>query len=261
MRTFILRTGAMVALAAVVSISSPPPASAQTVDEIVAKHIEARGGYANIKAIQTIMITRAVATPFSTVTVVTSKKRPNLVRFDQTTKGQTTTIPRGINADGAWDVLQGKVTMRSPEVATEGRETDGDFDGLLVDWKEKGHTVTLDGTETVAGNESHKLKVTTKGGSVRFVYIDAKSYLETGISGTVRLPSIDPRTKQPRTQQSFWTFGDYRVVNGVKFPYSVDEERTAGPITTSLAHFTEKIELNVPMEDGLFAPPAAAGGQ
>lgn len=260
MRVSFVRTGAPVALA-LAALFTPAPAAAQTVDAIVAKHLEARGGYDRIKAIQTIKITRNVATPFSTVTVVTSKKRPNLVRFDQTPKGQTTTTPRGINADGAWDIVQGKVTMRPAEVATEGRETDGDFDGLLVDWKEKGHTVTLDGTETVGGNEAHRLKVTTKGGSVRFVYIDASSYLESGVSGIVKLPGMDPRTQQPRTQESFWTFGDYREINGVKFPFSVDEERTAGPITTSFAHFTEKIEVNVAMEDGLFAPPTIPAGK
>ena len=258
MRVFIARIGALVALAVTVAVVSPSVAAAQTVDEIVARHIEARGGYDKIKAIQTIKITRAVATPFSTVTVVTYKKRPDLVRFDQTTKGQTTVVPRGINADGAWDVVQGKVVMRPDPVALEGRETDADFDGLLVDWKAKGHTVTLEGKETIAGNEAHKLKVTTKGGSTRYVYVDTKSYMETGVSGTVKLPGMDPRTKQPRTQESFWTYGDFRDVNGVKFPYSVDEERTGGPITTSYAHFTEKIEVNVPMEDALFAPPAMA---
>jgi hypothetical protein len=71
---------------------------------------------------------------------------------------------------------------------------------------------------------------------------------------------VDPRTTQQRTQQSAWTYGDFRDVNGVKFPYTVDEERTAGPITTSMAHFTEKIEVNVPIEDSMFAPPPSAGG-
>ena len=260
MRVSSIRVGALMALAAVLSVFNPSFASAQTVDEIVTKHIAARGGYEKIKAIQTIRITRTVATPFSSVTVVTYKKRPNLVRFDQTPKGQTVTTPRGINADGAWDVVQGKVVMRPENVALEGRETDGDFDGLLVDWKEKGHTVVLDGKETISGSEAHKLKVTTKGGSVRHVFIDSKTFLETGMSGIVLLPGIDPRTKQPRTQQSAWTYGDYKPINGVMFPHSLDEERTAGPITQSFAHFTEKIEVNVPLEDGFFAPPPAGGG-
>jgi hypothetical protein len=44
----------------------------------------------------------------------------------------------------------------------------------------------------------------------------------------------------------------------VKFPFSVDEERTGGPITQSFAIYTRTIEVNVPMEDALFAPPPAA---
>ena len=260
MRVSLVRASATVALAAI-AIFTPHLAAAQTVDEIVGKHIQARGGYDKLLAIQTIRITRTVATPFSTVTVVTSKKRPNLVRFDQTPKGQTVAVPRGINADGAWDIVQGKVTMRPENVALEGRETDGDFDGLLVDWKQKGHTVTLDGKEAVAGRDSHKLKVTTRGGAVRYVYIDTTTFLENGLSGTVLLPGVDPRTKQPRTQESFWTYSDYREVNGVKFPFAVDEERTGGPITQSFAHFTEKIEVNVPIEDSFFAAPPATGAK
>ena len=260
MRVSSVRAGALVVLAAAFSVVSSSSAAAQSVDEIVTKHIAARGGYDKIKAIQTIKITRTVATPFSSVAVVTYKKRPNLVRIDQTPKGQTVATSRGINADGAWDVVQGKVVMRPENVTLEGRETDADFDGLLVDWKEKGHSVTLEGKESIGGSEAHKLKVTTKGGSVRLVFIDTKTFMETGVSGVVLLPGVDPRTKGPRTQQSAWTYGDFRDVNGVKFPYSVDEERTAGPITTSMAHFTEKIEVNVPLEDSFFAPPPAGGG-
>nr|MDQ3421387.1 hypothetical protein [Acidobacteriota bacterium] len=171
MRVSSVRAGALVALASVFSVFTPSLATAQSVDEIVTKHIAARGGYEKIKAIQTIKITRTVATPFSSVTVVTYKKRPNLVRFDQTPKGQTAATPRGVNADGAWDIVQGQVVKRPDNVALEGRETDGDFDGLLVDWKEKGHTVTLDGKEAIGGSDAHKLQVTTRGGSVRNVFI------------------------------------------------------------------------------------------
>ena len=259
MRVSIVRGGALVAFAATLSVLTPSLVGAQTVDEIVTKHIAARGGYEKLKAIQTIKITRTVATPFSSVSVVTYKKRPDLVRFDQTPKGQTVATSRGINVGGAWDVVQGKVVMRPENVALEGRETDGDFDGLLVDWKEKGHTVTLDGKETIAGSQAHKLKVTTKGGSVRHVFIDTTTFMETGMSGTVLLPGVDPRTKAPRTQQSTWTYGDFKEINGVKFPHSLDEERTAGPITQSFAHFTEKIEVNVPLEEEFFAAPASKG--
>jgi hypothetical protein len=232
-------------------------ASAQTVDELVAKHVAARGGYEKLKAIETMRITRTVGTPFTTVKVVISRKRPDLIRWDQTAKGQTETIPRAINATAAWDTAQGKIVTRPEVVAIEGRETDGDFDGLLVDWQKKGHTVTFEGKDKVGAADAYKLKVTTKGGTVRDVYLDATTFLEAQVTGRVRLPALDPRTKEFRYNDTVFVYSDYREVNGVKFPFAIDEERTGGGITQSFAHFTEKIEVNVPLEDALFAVPAA----
>lgn len=255
MRVWVIPAGALSALAVSLSIFSAVPASAQTVDELVARHIEARGGYEKLKAIQTLKLTRTVATPFSSVQVVIYKKRPNLIRWEQTPKGQTTAVPRAINSTGAWDIVGEKVVMRPETIAIEGRETDGDFDGLLVDWKEKGHSVTLAGKEKVGTVDAYRLTVTTRGGAVRDVYLDAATYLEAQIVGKVRLPQMDPKTKEHRFNDTTLVFSDYRDVNGVKFPFAVDEERIGGPITQSFAIYTDKIEVNVPMEDALFAVP------
>jgi hypothetical protein len=258
MRVSVFGGGALVALVTLVSPLSAIPAVAQTVDELVAKHVEARGGYDRLKAINTLKITRTIATPFTSVEVVTYKKRPDLLRIEQTPKGQTAAIPRGINAAGAWDVTQGKVMMRPEALADEGREIDSDMDGLLVDWKAKGHTVTYEGREMVGTTDTHKLMVTTKSGVVREVYLDAATYLEAQIVGKVRLPQMDPKTKDFRYNDTTLTFSDYREVEGVMFAFAIDEERTGGPITQSLATFTSKIEVNVPMDDALFEAPAGS---
>ena len=53
----------------------PAHAAGQTVDEIVSKHIEARGGLDKIKDIQTLTITRTVATGIgSNVRVIIYRK-------------------------------------------------------------------------------------------------------------------------------------------------------------------------------------------
>jgi outer membrane lipoprotein-sorting protein len=257
MRVSVLFRSAAIALA--IGSVSVVTASAQTVDELVSKHIAARGGYDKLKAIETVRITRTVGTPFTTVKVVIYKKRPDLIRWEQTPKGQTEAVPRAINTTVAWDMAQGKVVTRPEPIAVEGRETDGDFDGLLVDWQKKGHTVSLEGKQKVGSADTYKLKVTTKGGTVREVYLDATTFLEAQVVGRVRLPAIDPRTKEHRYNDTIFLFSDYRDVNGVKFPFAVDEERTGGGITQSFAHFTEKIEVNVPVDDSLFAAPQAAG--
>jgi len=224
------------------------PASAQTVDEIVSKYIDARGGYDRLKAIQSIKITRTVATPFSDIKVTVYKKRPQFFRADQGPAGGATTA-RGVNDQDAWDTAAGgKIVTRDPKNAAETREIDADFDGLLVDWKQKGHTVTYEGKSPLPGGEAHKLKVVTKGGTERTIFIDAQTFLERRHTGVLTLPGN-------RRFDVTIDYSNWKNVNGVKFPFDINEERTSREPVQSFVTYTEKIEINVPMDDALFAIP------
>ena len=239
----------LMAAGAVACLALAPAAPAQTVDELVARHVAARGGYEKLKAVQTIKITRTVATQFSNVKVVIYKKRPNLFRAEQTAPGQPM-VPRGINAEGAWDTVQGRIAQRPAAAAAETRDIDGDFDGLLVDWKEKGYTVTVEGKEPLPDGDAYKLKVATRGGAVRYVYLDARTYLERRQTGMIVLPNN-------RRENTTLDFSNYKTVDGIQFAFNIDEDRSGPQITQSFATYTEKIELNVPMDDTLFATPKA----
>lgn len=244
-----MRPVAALAAFAAAALLLPPPAVAQTVDELVARHIEARGGYEKLKALQTIKITRTVATPFSDVRVVVYRKRPQLYRVDQgPAQPGATLTPRGINAEAAWDTAQGKIVSRPEAAAVEARELEADFDGLLIDWKQKGHTVTFEGRETLASGETFKLKVRTKSGAERVIYLDAKTYLERRQTGILNLPG-------GRQFNIVLDFDNYRDVNGVKFPFDINEDRTGKEPAQSYVIYTEKIEVNVPLDDALFATP------
>jgi len=228
-------------------------ASAQTVDDIVARHIEARGGYARLKTIHTMKITRTITTPFSDIKVVIYRKRPHLYRAEQAPAGQPP-VPRAINTEIAWDMVQGKVVPRPAHAFGEARDIDGDFDGLLVDWKAKGHSVTLEGKEQLPGGETYKLTVTTKSGIVRNVYLDAKTYLDRRHTGVFTIYHPTDRARD-RTFNIVVDLGGWREVDGVKFPFDLQEERTSKEPVQSFVTYTEKIELNVPMDDALFAGP------
>lgn len=237
--------------AALLGVLFASSAFAQSVDDIVARHVAARGGYDKLRAVQTIRITRTVAAQFSDIKVVLYKKRPQFFRAEQTPPGQAPTA-RGVNADAAWDTAPGgRITLRTAPAGAEARDLDADFDGLLVDWKAKGHTVTLEGKEALPGAETFKLKVTTKSGAVRFIYLDTTTYLDRRHTGVLKLP--------PDRQLDFvMDFGGWRSVDGVMFPFDISEDRTGREPSVSFATYTEKIELNVPMDDALFAAPAGA---
>jgi len=229
----------------------PGLASAQTVDSLVARHIAARGGYEKIKAIQTLKVTRTVATAFSKIRVVIYRKRPHLYRAEQgPVQAGPPVLARGISGDTAWDVAGGKIVHRPADAFSEARDLDGDFDGLLVDWKEKGHAVTYEGTERLPSGEAHKLRVKTKSGAERVVYLDAATLLERRQTGVLNLPG-------GRRFDVVIDYDNYKDVAGVKFPYDVTEDRTGKEPVQSLAVYTESIEANLPMDDALFAPPSA----
>lgn len=242
-----------IAIAAATALVSTAPVSAQTVDEILQKHYAARGGLDKIKAIQSLRITQTVANPFSRTKMVILKKRPGFVRWEITPAGQNAAILRAINAEGGWDTQQAKVVVRPEIMVKEERDLEADLEGPLVDWKAKGHTVTLEGTDSVGKTPAYKLKVVLKSGATREIFLDTKTFLPLRETGRSSLPP-DPKGN-PRFNEHVFTYSDWRDVNGVKFPFAVDEERTGGPVTQSFAVYTEKIEVNVPVDDALFAKP------
>jgi len=68
-----------------------------------------------------------------------------------------------------------------PQVLSAERATDlknrSDMDGVLIDWKEKGHAVELAGKDTVNGLPVYKIKVTRKDGGTEFHFIDLSRFL------------------------------------------------------------------------------------
>jgi hypothetical protein len=245
-----MRTRSTVLVSLLVSAGLPSILHAQTVEEIVARHIAARGGYERLKAVQSMRIVRTYGTFGANIPVVITKKRPALLRIDQTLPNGRTAA-RGVTGSVAWDRSpDGKVSERQPEAAAEARDIDADFDGLLVDYEKKGHKVAYTGRERIGGVDTHRLDVTLASGGTRIVYLDAESFLERRQVGSMTLPQGNTRV------EVVLTFSDYRDVAGVKFPFAIDEERNAFPVQT-IAIYTERIELDVPADDTMFAKPAS----
>jgi hypothetical protein len=90
-----------------------------------------------------------------------------------------------------------------------------DLDGPLVDYAAKGSRVELDGTETVEGHNTYKLKVTEKTGHTLHVWVDAETFLEAKIEG-------QPRTLDGKEHPVEIYYRDYRNVDGLRFPFVLE---------------------------------------
>lgn len=221
---------------------------AQTVDEIIAKNIEARGGLERIKAIQTLRASGEFTGGDFRAVFVQENKRPGKVREEQTIQGMT-----------AIDAYDGKIAWRvspfegrkDPDfIAEDDRKPlleDADFDGMLVDYKNKDHVAELLGHDNVEGTDCYKIKLRLASGDTRYYYIDADSFLELkveterNIRGTVRYSEV-------------W-YGDYEKAGGVYFPFAIESGMKGS--SNRLKITIDKIDVNVPLADALFSMPAA----
>jgi outer membrane lipoprotein-sorting protein len=226
---------------------APPIAGAQTVDEIVARHLAARGGREALAAVRTVRMTgRATEGPGRQAIVRREIARPGRIRTEFVFQGTT-----GVWAwDGSvgWSVspLEGRFEA-APLTAGEAAlvAAQADIDGPLVDWKAKGHSVELAGQETLAGGPAHRLKVALKSGGTLEVWVDAA----TGL--VVR--TLAKRTLRGHEVALETTFGDYRETGGVRFARSIETGVVGRPRRLRIA--VESVETNVPLDDARFRLP------
>ena len=222
----------------------------QTAEELVDKNIQAKGGMERIKANHSLHMTgKLTGGGGFTATVTQDGMRPNLVRETFSLQGMT-----GVQAyDGTvgWQI-QPFGGHKDPELMGEDDVRDllldADFDGPLVDYREKGNTVEYLGHDVVDGDDALRLKVMLKNGDILYYYLDPDTYLEIRkeiqefIRGSIKENVVD--------------LGSYKPVAGVMYPFSIasgPKNRPDAAQTTTL----EKIDVNVPLARSEFELPAS----
>jgi hypothetical protein len=220
---------------------------AQTADELIAKNIEARGGMEKIQAIKTLRMTGKFDGGGGFVASVGQEnQRPNLIRETFFLQGMTAV--QAYDGSTGWQVqpFGGK---KDPELLGEDdlRDLllDSDFEGPLVNYKEKGTAVEFLGHDTVDGDDALRLKITLKNGDIIYDYLDPDTFIEIRrdiqqfIRGAVRERVVG--------------LGSYKPVNGVMFPFSISQGSKGHPdeqVTT-----VHKMEANVTIDPADFMLP------
>jgi outer membrane lipoprotein-sorting protein len=218
-----------------------------TVDQIVEKHTQAMGGMDKLKAIQSVTLTgKAMIAGQFEAPVVMKIKRPSSMRMEFTVQDKG--FIQAFDGTTSWMVnpfMGSPDPQKANDEDTQQAKDDADFiEGPLVDYKTKGNTVELIGKEDVEGTPAYKLKITKKGGSVEYQYLDAQTFLEIRSSG---------KRKQQGQEAEFESSpSNYKPVNGVMMPYSLGQKVNG----TAMFDLTiEKIEVNTPIDDSIFALP------
>ena len=222
------------------------PLQAMTVEEVIAKHVEAHGG-SHWDAVQTMRITGSYKA-FSKVTPFElHRKRDNKYHIDTVMNGHK--YVAAYDGTTAWQdnafLQEGAAEMSGADHDALIREAD--FVTPFFDYKERGYQVELLGDTDFEGYSAIGVKLTRPDQTEEHWYLDPQTYLALARTS----PGSDFGT--PMTQRTF--FDDYRDVSGVKVPYLVESQW----YTRDRVMTVDQVELNVEVDDAMFRMPLPLG--
>jgi hypothetical protein len=115
---------------------------------------------------------------------------------------------------------------------------------MLWNWKEKGYTVTLEGTEDMEGTSCYKIKLVTKDGDTFTYYLDSDSYMMLRQNSKIKVQGND--------SESDSYYSNYLQIEGLAVPGKVDIKVNGQIMSTVI---TDKVEINLDLENVLFDKP------
>jgi len=235
--------------ALIASVAFGQDKSQPTVDELVAKNIEAKGGAAALHDLQSLRLTGKLLVQQGgeiELGYLQIKKRPDEVRTEASLQGMTQI--QAYDGKEGWKVspfFGRKDPERMSADDVKALIEDSEIDGALVDWTAKGSSVEYLGTEDVDGTPAHKLKVVRKNGDVSFVYLDPDHFLEIRV--------LTERMRHGAHEEVETDLGDYEKAGGVFVPTSFEVGRKGAPDKQRV--IIDKVEANVPVDDTIFHFP------
>jgi hypothetical protein len=239
-------------LATSVSATGSDIEPALTADQIVAKNVAARGGLEAWRKVQTMAWLghiQSANVPGADLPFILEMKRPDKTRFEIHAQAQKSV--RMYDGTQGWKLRPTRTGFPDlrPYTADElnfAHDAQG-ISGPLMDYQANGIRVALEGVDEIEGNKAYRLNVKLPSGSSHHVWIDAQTFLDVksdrearnafGMSGMVSV-----------------YYRNYQTVDGLQIPFAI-ESRGADFTKTPDMMVIDKVALNPPLEDWMFAKP------
>jgi outer membrane lipoprotein-sorting protein len=214
---------------------------AQTVDEVVNKHIEAIGGKDNWMKVnslksEAVMNVQGMDIPMTIYQVNNKASRQEFTAMNMT--GYFIT-----RQDSGWTYMpfMGQTAPEPmPADALNMAKDQLDLQDLL-DYGTKGHKVELLGKEDIDGTEAFKLKITSKLGNEKTIFIDTKNYY--------MIRAIAKVSVNGQVVEAASDFSNYqKLPEGIVVPFTLQTAQSPAPMNF------KKYEVNPVIPDSIFQP-------
>ncbi len=215
--------------------------SAQTADEIVAKHVEAVGGKEKLAEIKSVVIQSSIEVMGNSANTKTTIVNGKGFKNESDFNGQQ--MVQAVNENGGW-AINPFGGSGSPEAMPEAQYKSS-MDEMwvpdpLFEYQAHGGTVVLDGQEKIGEVNAYKLKYTGKGGLESAYYIDPATYF------IVRVVQKTDMMGQEVTMTS--DLSDYQISDfGVYLAHSANVDLGQFAMTRKLKEvkFNDEVDLSI----------------
>jgi outer membrane lipoprotein-sorting protein len=239
-----------VAIALAIGVSAAPATAGLSAAQIVDKDIQAKGGLQAWRAVQTLSLSgkmEAGGKQNTKLPVLLELKRPHKSRVEiEFQNDKAIQVYDGVNGWKYRPYLGRKDVEPFSTAELQQASLDSEIDGPLIDYASKGTQVALAGVEKVEGRDAYKLKLTLKGGQVRYLWVDAQTFLDVKVEGA-------PRRMDGKMRPVEVYYRDYKNVDGLMIPYVL--ETAVQGVKRSYKMAFETVLVNPKLADSLFVAP------
>jgi hypothetical protein len=229
-------------------------ASAETAQELVAKNLAARGGAEKVAAVHTYVTKGELRFPGDfklayTETRMCSDPKTCSDRVDASLQGLT--LVQAYNGKLGWRINPFEGRKDASQMGTDEARSLADeaiIQGALLSAAIRGSSVDYLGREDIDGTLTYKLRVSQKDGTVYTYYLDPDVFLEIRV--------LERRTIRGSEQETETDLGDYELVHGVYFPFSIASGPLNSPAANKQVITVKSAEANVAVDPAIFQIPA-----
>lgn len=220
-------------------------------DDVVARHLEARGGAKRLRSIETVTYSKGLYREGSYVgsgRAFMAMARPYF-KIVGDPDDSSSSFREGYDGS-AWEWYRSPgVVVRTVGAANAAMRHNLDPDGPFSDYREKGSRIERVADGDVGGRPAYGIVLTLRDGESALYLLDQKTFLIAAVRKTAPIHAFG---KAVATEERA---GDYRAVDGILFSFSSTEvEIATGKVLNSMTWGA--IEVNRPLPPEWFAPPS-----
>lgn len=226
---------------------------AQSVDEIIDNYLENTGGKDKWEKMETMEMKGTAPSPQGDFPFMVYSKSPNKIKVVVDIQGKTM-VPQAFDGETAWGLnpfAGGTTAQKIPAEMAWTIEEEAQFEPAYINYKEKGHEITLEGEETVDGAETYKVKIVKNKNNdkqeiTEYHFFDKENFVPIMVRSSVLVGPA--KGTESETYMSDYQETEY----GVYMPYYI-ETRSNGQVAQKIV--VSEIKINEDIDDSVFAFP------